>query len=83
MRLPSLADRAPATTVRVTCERCEAPFDPSLTSHRCPVCDQPAPGPARPGRAWDDPDDRLLAIVAAATIANALLLAVLAVLVLR
>ena len=69
--------------VRVTCARCEAPYDPSLTRHRCPVCDQQAPGLARPGRAWDDPDDRLLAIVAAATIANVLLLALLALVVLR
>jgi hypothetical protein len=83
MRLPALVDREPAAADRVTCHRCDAPFDPSLTRQRCPVCDQPASGPVRPGRAWDDPDDRLLAIVAAATIANALLLAVLTILVLR
>jgi hypothetical protein len=70
------------TAVRVLCERCTAPYDPSLTRHRCPVCDTAAPGAAAPRRVWDDPDDRLLAIVAAATIANALLLAVIALVVL-
>lgn len=62
---------------RISCERCEAPYDPSLTRHRCPVCDQVAPGEGVAPRAWDDPDDRLLAIVALATVANVLLLAVL------
>jgi len=70
-------------TNRITCERCEAPYDPSLTRRRCPVCDQQAPGGALALRAWDDPDDRLIAIVAAATIANVLLLAVLTLVVLR
>jgi hypothetical protein len=79
----SFAHRDPAVEGRVTCERCEAPYDPALTRQRCPVCDQPAPGPVRPGRVWDDPDDRMLAIVAAATIANVLLLSVLTVAVLR
>ena len=71
------------TRERVTCERCSAPYAPSLTRHRCPVCDQAAPGDAVARRAWDDPDDRLLAIVAMATIANVLLLAVLTLVVLR
>ncbi|HUR51036.1 MAG TPA: hypothetical protein VMZ11_02820 [Mycobacteriales bacterium] len=70
------------TAVRVVCARCSAPFDPSLTLHRCPVCDTAAPGPALAPRVWDDPDDRLLAIVTAATLANVLLLAVLALVVL-
>ena len=70
------------TAVRVMCERCTAPYDPSLTRHRCPVCDTPSPGPLPAPRAWDDPDDRLLAIVTAATLANVLLLAVLALVVL-
>ena len=70
-------------SARITCERCEAPFDPTLTRHRCPVCDQPAPGGSLALRVWDDPDDRLMAIVAAATIANVLLLAVLTLVVLR
>jgi hypothetical protein len=70
------------TAVRVVCARCTAPFDPSLTRYRCPVCDTPAPGGAPAPRAWDDPDDRLLAIVTAATLANVLLLAILALVVL-
>jgi hypothetical protein len=68
---------------RVLCGRCGAPYAPSLTRHRCPLCDTAAPGGLPAPRAWDDPDDRLLAIVAAATIANVLLLAVLTLVVLR
>jgi hypothetical protein len=68
---------------RTVCVRCTAPYLASLTRHRCPVCDTPTPGqPPRP-RAWEDPDDRLLAIVAAATLANVLLLAILTLVVLR
>jgi hypothetical protein len=70
------------TAVRVVCARCSAPYDPALTRYRCPVCDSPSPSRGPAPRAWDNPDDRLLAIVAAATIANVLLLAVLAVVVL-
>jgi hypothetical protein len=65
------------SATRISCERCTAPYDPTLTRHRCPVCDQAAPGGQVALRVWDDPDDRLLAIVAMATIANVLLLAVL------
>lgn len=68
---------------RVACERCGAPYRADLTRHRCPVCDTPAPGPAPAPRVWDDPDDRLLAIVVMATIANALLLALISLVVLR
>jgi hypothetical protein len=70
------------TLERVVCTRCTAPYAPSLTRHRCPVCDTPADGEAPPGRAWDDPDDRLMAIVIAATVANVLLLAILTLVVL-
>jgi hypothetical protein len=69
-------------TERTTCTRCQAPYLASLTRYRCPVCDTAAPGHVVRLRAWDDPDDRLLAIVAMATIANVLLLAVLALVVL-
>lgn len=68
---------------RVVCVRCTAPYLPSLTKHRCPVCDSPAPGTLPHGRAWQHPDDRMLAIVVLATMANALLLAVLTLVVLR
>lgn len=70
------------TQDRVVCTRCTAPYLAALTHHRCPVCDTPRPGHTRTLRAWDDPDDRLLAIVALATIANVLLLAVLTLVVL-
>ena len=69
---------------RVTCPRCSAPYAGALVHWRCPVCDTPAPDRPTLGlRAWEDPDDRMLAIVVAATLANVLLLAVLTVLVLR
>jgi hypothetical protein len=71
------------TVERLECERCQAPYAPRLTRHRCPVCDLPAPGAPVAARVWDDPDDRLLAIVAAFMIANLLLLAVLTLVVLR
>lgn len=67
-------------TDQVACARCAAPYRPRLTEGACPVCDTPAPGVApRRLRRLDDADDRLLAIVVLATIANVLLLAVLAV----
>jgi hypothetical protein len=69
--------------MRLTCTRCGAPYRPDLTRHRCPVCDTPAPGELPAPRVWDDPDDRLLAIVALATIANVLLLALISLVVLR
>ncbi|MGB8651351.1 MAG: hypothetical protein WCD35_11880 [Mycobacteriales bacterium] len=71
-----------STAERTVCVRCTAPYLPTLTRHRCPVCDTPAPGPAPRRRAWDDPDDRMLAIVALATLANVLLLALLTLVVL-
>jgi hypothetical protein len=70
------------TVERITCTRCTAPYAPSLTRHRCPVCDTPASDDMPLGRAWDDPDDRLMAIVVAATFANVLLLAILTLVVL-
>jgi hypothetical protein len=70
------------TADRTVCVRCTAPYLPRLTRYRCPVCDTAAPGEPPRLRAWEDPDDRLLAIVAAATLANVLLLAVLTLLVL-
>ena len=67
-------------TDQVACARCAAPYRPRFTEGACPVCDTPAPGVApRRLRRLDDADDRLLAIVVLATIANVLLLAVLAV----
>jgi hypothetical protein len=68
---------------RVDCPRCRAPYRPDLTRYRCPLCDTVAPGEIPAPRVWDDPADRLLAIVAMATIANVLLLAVISLVVLR
>jgi hypothetical protein len=70
------------TLERIHCTRCTAPYAPSLTRNRCPVCDTPASDEMPLGRAWDDPDDRLMAIVIAATFANVLLLAILTLVVL-
>ena len=70
------------TTERVVCVRCTAPYLASLTRYRCPVCDTPTPGHSPRLRGWEDPDDRLLAIVVLATIANVILLAVLSLVVL-
>lgn len=81
MTVPSLR-RAPALSVE--CATCRAPYRPRLVGGRCPVCDTPAPGEqARALRRFDDDDDRLLAIVLLATIANVVLLAALAVFVVR
>ncbi|MCU1693236.1 MAG: hypothetical protein JWM64_2327 [Frankiales bacterium] len=70
--------------VRVACPTCRAPYAPRLTDGRCPVCDAPAPAGSVEVRRTllPDADDRLLAIVAVATIANVLLLGLLAVVVL-
>ncbi len=66
-------------TDQVVCARCAAPYRHRLTDGACPVCGTAAPGVApRRLRRLDDADDRLLAIVVLATIANVLLLAVLA-----
>jgi hypothetical protein len=67
---------------RTVCARCSAPYLAALTRYRCPVCDAATPGHVPRLRGWDDADDRLLAIVALATIANVLLLAVLSLVVL-
>jgi hypothetical protein len=68
----------------VRCATCRASYRPNLTGWACPVCDTAAPGAeTRRTRRLADPDDRLLGIVLVATIANVLLLALLAVFVLR
>jgi hypothetical protein len=72
------------TTQPLVCLTCRAPYRPSLTGWACPVCDTAAPGgETRRSRRLADPDDRLLGIVLLATIANVVLLAVLAVFVVR
>jgi hypothetical protein len=65
---------------QVRCPRCDVGYDPSLVDGACPVCGQDAPGRASPRRAGVD---NALLLVGTATIANLLLLSVLAVLLLR
>ena len=79
--------RDTAPRERVICGRCAAPYAPSLTRHACPLCGRAAPGAPDGGVAsllarLTDPDDRVLALVVAATLLNLLLLAALAVVVL-
>jgi hypothetical protein len=59
----------------MSCSRCQVGYDPRLVGGSCPVCSTPAPGFAH-RRAV--PTDRALYLVGAATIANVLLLAILA-----
>ncbi len=87
---PFLATKTPAAktpvakTARVDCGVCHVAYAPRLTGWACPVCDTAAPGAqTRRSRLVDSADDRLLAIVLVATIANVLLLAVLSVFVVR
>ena len=80
---PDSEARVP-TLDQVVCPACFVPYRAALTAWACPVCDAPAPGAeARRPRVIDSPDDRLLALVLIATIANVLLLAGLTLLVLR
>ena len=72
------------STEPLTCTTCRAPYRPQLTGWACPVCDTTAPGAeTRRSRRLADADDRLLGIVLLATIANVVLLGVLAALVVR
>lgn len=64
---------------QVRCETCNAPYRPRLTAGTCPVCDTAAPeGSVRRSRFAVSPDDRLMGIVAIATVLNVLLLGLLA-----
>ena len=79
LRLP----RRRAVSVPVECLRCGASFRPMLTDWQCPLCAAPAPGRRPGGTRAPSSDDRLVAMVVAATIANVVLLAVLAIAVLH
>jgi hypothetical protein len=72
------------TAEKVECGTCGAPYRPHLTRWTCPVCDAPPPdgAPARVLRAWDDPEDRFLAMVLLGTLLNVVLLGLLAAIVL-
>ena len=67
---PRPAADAPA---RLTCDRCTAVFDPSLTHGDCPVCG--ATGDARHARAGGDDEDRPIALAVAAMAVNLLVFA--------
>jgi hypothetical protein len=58
-----------------SCARCEVSYDPRLVGGACPVCSTRAPGFEHRRAAAPD---RALYLVGAATIANVLLLAILA-----
>ncbi|HVU74895.1 MAG TPA: hypothetical protein VHE83_18170 [Mycobacteriales bacterium] len=68
---------------RLICPRCQAAYLPPLTRGACPVCRTEAPGGAGRARWWVRDDDRLLLLVGIATIANLVVLAVLAIAVLH
>jgi hypothetical protein len=79
VRLPARpADR----DQRVTCTECGVDYRPALTAGDCPVCGVAAPGDEFRPRRLDD-RTRTVAMVLSAGIANVLILAVLAVLLLR
>jgi predicted amidophosphoribosyltransferase len=81
-----LMDRPDTRAATVPCERCGARFRAALTRWACPVCGLEVASDAAPGglAGWlADPANRVVVLVAAATLANALLLAVLAVAVSR
>ena len=68
---------------RLICPRCRAAYLPPLTRGACPVCRTEAPGGA-PRPLWSvRDDDRLLLLVGIATIANLLVLGILAAVVLH
>ena len=68
---------------RLTCPRCRAAYLPPLTRGACPVCRTEAPGGSGQRRRSVRDDDRLLLLVGIATIANLVVLGVLAVAVLH
>jgi hypothetical protein len=68
---------------RLICPRCQAAYLPPLTRGACPVCRTEAPGGVARPRRWVRDDDRLVLLVGVATIANLVVLAVLAIAVLR
>ena len=67
---------------RIACPHCAAHYQPQLVKWACPVCRTPAPGVRPARRAPLRDDDRLILIVALATLANLVVLGILAVAVL-
>lgn len=80
-----LTRTAAADAQAVRCARCDSGFRPALTAWACPVCGWEAgrPEATTVGRWLADPGNRIVALVAAATAANAILLLVLAIAVQR
>ena len=74
----SLSVTAPADQARIQCPHCDAHYQPQLVQWACPVCRTPAPGLRPPRRAPLRDDDRLILIVALATLANLVVLGILA-----
>ena len=68
---------------RLLCPHCDAPYRPRLTHGHCPVCANVAPGGITSTSAPADERDLAPALMAVATLANLLLLAVLAIVVLN
>jgi predicted amidophosphoribosyltransferase len=76
-----LMERPGTSAPTVPCERCGTSFRAALTRWACPVCGLEVTSAAAPSgiAGWlADPGNRVVVLVASATIANALLLAVLA-----
>ena len=68
---------------RLICPRCRAAYLPPLTRGACPVCRTEAPGGVGQPRWTLRDDDRLLLLVGIATIANLVVLGILAIAVLH
>lgn len=81
MRLLDRGTQDEARAATVPCERCGTRFRAALTRWACPVCGlsvAPAAPPAGVAGWLADPGNRVVALVAAATLANGLLLLILA-----
>ena len=68
---------------RISCPHCGAAYPPRLVQGVCPVCRTPAPGLQPKRREPLRDDDRLVLIVALATLANLIVLGILAIAVLH
>ena len=81
-----LLTRQPDTDVEaLRCARCDSVFRAALTGWSCPVCGWEVDRPEATGLAgwFADPSNRIVALVAGATLANGLLLLMLAIAVSR
>lgn len=67
---------------RIRCGHCGSRFEPTVLKQLCPVCRTPAPGAMHHHHSVMDSDERMLYIVAIATLTNLLALGLLAALLL-